>query len=550
MKKAHLPTKNRGFSLVEILVALSVFLVFVLATLGLSSDIARSARHTANSERAAVLAEEAIEVSRNLRDANPSFSTLPDGTYGLDISGNQWNLSGSSDTQGIFTRSVTISAINGSQKKVTATVSWADQVSQTNSVTTNTYLTNWRAPLNIGLTVDKTVVNHGGTSVPSDFLPVNLTTLAWDNTVDPPVQNSIDIPIVFSPTTMTLGSGVYTFLTSSDPNYNLVLSPDCTGNSVTLGDGDAKLCNITYEEYYVPTLTTPTSASITETTATLGASVTSLGLPTPISARGICYNTAGSPTLINGASCVTATLAQTLTPYTVGVTGLTSGTTYKFAGYATNPTGTGYSTEGTFVTSSPTPAITFVGQTTAGGTTATIPARNAGDLIIVFAYRDGNAVAPTVPTGWTTISSSGSASANSSVLAYQIAPSTAGVTTSTNWLKASEIVVQVYRGTSASPIGATLSQAGSGTTVTYPALPLNVTNGTSWVIGFAGHRSINTNLQNAPTGMTARSNRVDAIAEVAGHDTNSGVSSWSAKNVLIGGTSSGWMTRVLEIKSQ
>jgi prepilin-type N-terminal cleavage/methylation domain-containing protein len=376
MKKAYLHINNRGFSLVEILVAVSVFLVFVLATTGVITSIYKDARHSANGERAAILTEEAIEATRNLRDASPAFASLPDGTYGLSTTSNQWNLSGSSDTEGIFTRFVTISTINGSQKRVTATASWTDQTSAGNSVTASTYLTDWRAPLSIGLTINKSVINHGGTKVPSDFLPTDLTTLAWDYSVDPPVQNSIDIPILFSPSTMTLGPGIYTFVTTIDPNYSLALSTDCGGGSIVLADGDAKLCNITYEQYYVPAVTTPASSSIATSTATLGATVTSLGNPATLTARGVCFNTAGSPTLTNGATCVTATLAQTLTAYNVGITGLTPNTTYKFAGYATNSFGTGYSVDGTFTTLSGAvvPTVTTPTSASITGNTATLGA--------------------------------------------------------------------------------------------------------------------------------------------------------------------------------
>src|SRR4051812_45961699 len=134
MQKALSHTNNTGFSLVEILVAISIFLVFVLATVGVTTTVSQNTRHVANSERATILAEETIEVSRNLRDATLAFGSLPDGTYGLSTSGNQWNLSGFSDTQGIFTRAVSVSTISGNQKKITVIVSWPDQISQTNSI--------------------------------------------------------------------------------------------------------------------------------------------------------------------------------------------------------------------------------------------------------------------------------------------------------------------------------------------------------------------------------------------------------------------------------
>lgn len=649
MKKAHLHTNKRlalrnskGFSLVEILVAISVFLVFVVATSGVTTSVSKNTRHITNSERATILAEEAIEASRNIRDSDVNFNNLPDGTYGLSTSGDEWNLSGSSDTQGIFTRSLTISTINGSQKKVVVNVSWADQTSPSNSITTNTYLTDWQAPLSIGLTIDKSVVNHGDTKVPSDFLPDDLTTIAWDYSVDPPVQNSVDIPINFSPNTMTLGPGTYTFLTSNDPDYSVALSNDCGGGSINLADNDAKLCNITYEQYVVPTVTTPTHVDVTGTTATLGANVTSLGNPSSISERGTCFSTTAGPTT----NCL-AEGGTTTGVFTQARTGFTENTIYYYRGYAINSFGTGYSPDGTFTTTSsvttptvtttaisaitkstalsggdissdggaevtsrgvvwntatnPTIAlatktsngtgtgsfvssitglncnttyyvrayatnsvgtaygdelsfktascVTFINSASAGATTITIPAHEVGDLLVIFAYRDGNNNAPSLPADWTNIGTANGGASNSSRLAYRIA--TVTNTSSGTWTNATGLVVHVYRGQNVStPIGGDGNVGGNSTTVIYPNLTMTQGDGTSWVAGFAGHRSTDTTLETDPGGMTNRTNFVNGTNEVSGHDTNSGVSSWLPTNVSVGGTLSGWRARTLEIISQ
>lgn len=601
-----------------------------------------------NSERAAILAEEAIEVSRNLRDAASAFASLPDGTYGLSAIGNQWHLSGSSDTKGIFTRAVAISSISGSQKKVTTTVSWSDQNYPTNSVSISTYFTNWRAPLTIGLTINKAVINHGGTKVPSDFLPASLSTLAWDNSVDPPVQNTIYIPIIFSPSTMTLGPGTYNFLSSSDPNYDLTLSSDCLGSAIILADGDTKLCNITYEEHTMPIVDAPVSSTIASSSATLGATVESLGFPASISARGICYSTSAGPSLTSGATCVAATLSQTVpSAFAISATSLSVNTAYHYRGYATNSTGAAYSSDGTFTTNSaivvptvttafpvtnisrttatsggnvtsdggtsviargivwstsinPTIALStktsngmgvgsfsssltslacntlyhvrayatnpvgtsygsditfttsvcssiiFVGQGTASGPSVAIPSHNVGDLLVMFAYRDNNISPPTVPAGWTTISSSMGASSNSSSLAYRIAT---GNDSGTGFAGSTGLIVQVYRGVSTSPIGANGVQQGASATAAYPALSLGVFDSSSWIVGFAGVAKKNTTIKNAPTGMTARADIVGGSSEASGSDTNGGVSSWNAQNVPLG-KSVNWSVRTLEIKSQ
>ena len=346
MKKEHSHTDTRrGFSLVELLVAISVFLVFVLATTGVMTNVAQNTRHVANIERATFLAEEALEASRNLRDASTAFASLPDGNYGLSSSTNEWSLSGTSDTSSIYSRSLNIATINGNQKKVSATVSWADQASQTNSVTASSYLTDWRTPLSIGLTIDKSVVNHGSSLTVADFLPTDLNTTGWDNTVDPPASSTISIPIVFYPSTMSLADGIYTFLTTSNPNYSLNLSTACLGGSIVLVNNDTKLCDITYEEYAIPTVTSPTKASVTGSSSTLGATVTFLGNPASISARGVCYNTTPSPTTNCTPEGGTSTGA-----FTQPITGLSAGLTYYYRGYATNSRGTGYSIDDTFVT--------------------------------------------------------------------------------------------------------------------------------------------------------------------------------------------------------
>ena len=118
----------------------------------------------------------------------------------------------------------------------------------------------------------------------------------------------------------------------------------------------------------VPTVTTPTSSAITTTGATLGANVTSLGVPASISARGTCWGISSSPTT----NCAAAT-GTTTGVFTHSRTGLTPGTLYYYRGYATNTTGTGYSSDGTFTTVASLPTlttttpVTSITQTTATG---------------------------------------------------------------------------------------------------------------------------------------------------------------------------------------
>lgn len=191
-------------------------------------------------------------------------------------------------------------------------------------------------------------------------------------------------------------------------------------------------------------------------------------------------------------------------------------------------------------------ALTYVSSAT-GVTSVTMPTHQAGDLLVGFAYRDGNNSAPSIPTAenWRVWGSGSGANTNSSIIGYKVAASSSEA--SGTWTNATGVSVHVYRNHAG--YGANADTGAASTTVTYPALTLQVTDGSSWVAGFAGHRSVDTDLQNPPSGMVSRSTFVNATNEIAGHDTNGGVSSWSDTNVAVGGTSLGWRARTMEIKS-
>ncbi len=91
-----------------------------------------------------------------------------------------------------------------------------------------------------------------------------------------------------------------------------------------------------------PTVILPTSAAVTQTTATLGATVSSGG-SSAITARGTCWGLAANPS----ANCV-AEGGTAVSLFTHARAGFTPGTNYFYRGYATNAAGTGYSPDGTF----------------------------------------------------------------------------------------------------------------------------------------------------------------------------------------------------------
>ena len=191
--------------------------------------------------------------------------------------------------------------------------------------------------------------------------------------------------------------------------------------------------------------------------------------------------------------------------------------------------------------------ISFI-SAASGTTTATLGSHQTGDLILVFAYRDGNTTAPSLPSSPTfnNIQASG-ANSNSARMAWRVATSSAE--TIGTWTNATTVIAVVYRGVNTeTPIGGSAITGAQSTTVTYPGITMSVTDGSSWVVGAAGHRSTNTSLETPPSGLgSLRNNTVDATDEASFFDSNGGLTSWSNTNVSVGGTSSGWRAITAEL---
>lgn len=195
-------------------------------------------------------------------------------------------------------------------------------------------------------------------------------------------------------------------------------------------------------------------------------------------------------------------------------------------------------------------AVTFISAVANITTSVTLGTHAAGDLLLAFASREGNATPPDLPAGWTNVVAGGDASVSSRI-GYKIAAS--GSETSGTWTNAQALAVHVYRGQSGiTPVGANSSFISAGTSVDYPALSLQVMDGTSWVVAFAGHAWGSTATFNAPSGMTNRSNSaVDGPHCVGGHDTNGGVASWAGGNgTMTGGGSDDYLARSVEIREK
>ena len=118
-----------------------------------------------------------------------------------------------------------------------------------------------------------------------------------------------------------------------------------------------------------PTVTSPTFANVTDTTATLGGTLTATG--GAATTCGVEWGTTSGgpyPNPVTGVACSVGV------PYTTPVTGLPSSTQIYFRARATNSAGTSFSAQNTFTTAAPivTPTVTVAPASGIGQNSATL----------------------------------------------------------------------------------------------------------------------------------------------------------------------------------
>lgn len=201
--------------------------------------------------------------------------------------------------------------------------------------------------------------------------------------------------------------------------------------------------------------------------------------------------------------------------------------------------------------------ISYVG-TCNGTTSCTPPAHQVGDLFLAFVGRDASTTAPTLPSGWTSVTTAsinGNSTADSAVLvACKVATTTSE--TVTGFTNGANLVAQVYRGqragttaTCASAILGTPSNFTSTANTTTTTETFNaITSGdrSSWIVGFGYAPAATAGISTAPAGMT---NRSAASTKAGGHDTNATAASFSSANVTLT-TAGRIITTTVEIKAK
>lgn len=152
---------SKGFTLVEVLVSITLILLISVGGLAANSLATNAVQTNQMRDKANFLAREGMEAVQSVRAAN--FPSLHPGDFHPVYGVNGWTLSSGSETIGDFTRTITISSVereltctetvcaivpaggivDSSTMKVQVKVSWKERGSD-KSYSLDTYVTYWR----------------------------------------------------------------------------------------------------------------------------------------------------------------------------------------------------------------------------------------------------------------------------------------------------------------------------------------------------------------------------------------------------------------------
>lgn len=141
---------------IEVIVSVAILTIFVSSAIVLSLRAQGAYMRDSEVFRAEMYLEQGIEAVRAIK--NDTFSSLAAGQYGLRKTNGYWEFSGTSDTFGKYTRTVTISDLSRSancalvssggfsdslSKQAVVTVTWDASNGQADSLSQTLYVTNW-----------------------------------------------------------------------------------------------------------------------------------------------------------------------------------------------------------------------------------------------------------------------------------------------------------------------------------------------------------------------------------------------------------------------
>ena len=246
-----------------------------------------------------------------------------------------------------------------------------------------------------------------GNITSASLTPISASGICWSTAANPTA--ALSTKTINGPT----GTGTYTHpITGLTAGTTYHVRAYAT-NAVGTGYG-TDLTFITNAPI-APTVTTNTITGISPIFATGGGNVTDSG-GVLVTARGVCWNTTGTPTTANSKT-IDGVGAGT---FVSSLTGLTPSTTYYVRAYATNSINTSYGNQVTFTTSAPTPILTITPTSLNFGTVVqnTISPQQTYSLAGYFLSPAAGDITITAPAGFRVSSTSGTGFAPSITIPY------------------------------------------------------------------------------------------------------------------------------------
>lgn len=180
------------------------------------------------------------------------------------------------------------------------------------------------------------VSSEGGTTVSSRGV-------CWSTSPNPSISNSH--------TNDGTGTGVFnSSLTNLSPLTSYYVRAYATNLAGTSYGNQVQFTTVAGQS---PTVSTTNITNTTNNSATSGGNVTEEGT-TPVTARGVCWNTSSGPTISNNHTANGSGTGS----FNSNLTGLEAITTYYVRAYATNSIGTAYGNEVSFTTLVAPPVVT------------------------------------------------------------------------------------------------------------------------------------------------------------------------------------------------
>ncbi|MDA3802274.1 MAG: hypothetical protein PF488_00015 [Patescibacteria group bacterium] len=133
---------KKGFALVDVILGITLFAIVLIFTVPTFLYGQESAVIEGKRQRAIKQAQAGLEIVRNIRDNN--WTDITPGTFGIQEANPGWTLTGSSDTNGEFTRKIDIELIDVNRYLVRSTVNWEQNRQRHGEVSFETRLTNFQ----------------------------------------------------------------------------------------------------------------------------------------------------------------------------------------------------------------------------------------------------------------------------------------------------------------------------------------------------------------------------------------------------------------------